>query len=145
MAVQIRPSGTVTQVPAPAPAPKTDEFTFEVGEYATGKHRAASKVPDKVADLLEDLRDAHGKEIKNGKGEAIGAGVVKFRTVTVPHKEAGDTFAKHVRTYSKTVMYPAWSARLSRLSDTTFRVGVGPVKPKARRPKDTAPGAPAKS
>ena len=124
--------------PAPTPTP-TAEFTFEVGDFATGKHRASSKVPDNVAKLLEDLKDAHGKPVKNAKGEEIGAGTVKFRTVTVPHAAAGDDFTKHVRSYSKTFMYPEWSARLSRLNDTTFRVGVGPVKPKPRRAKDAAP------
>lgn len=134
MARQTLPNTPLPPVPqTPAPAPTADEFSFELGDYATGKHRASSKVPDKVADMLEELRTAHGQEVKNAKGEMIPSGVVKFRTVTVPHKTAGDTFAKHVRSYSKTVMYPEWSARLSRLSDTSFRVGVGPVKPKPRR------------
>lgn len=122
---------------APAPAPASN-FSFEVSDYVSGKHRASSKVPDEVADLLEDLRTAHGREVTDAKGVAIGAGTVKFKTVDVPHKEAGDVFAKHVRSYSKTVMYPEWSARLSRLSDTSFRVGVGPVKPKPRRAKSEA-------
>jgi hypothetical protein len=128
----------VPQIPAPTPEP-AGEFTFEVGDFATGKHRATSKVPDTVADLLEDLRESHGREVTDAKGSKIAAGAVKFKTVTVPHKAAGDTFAKHVRSYSKTAMYPEWSARLSRLSDTTFRVGVGPVKPKPRRPKTDTP------
>lgn len=122
----------------PAPAPEPDSFSFEVSDYVTGKHRAISKVPDQVADLLEELRTAHGQEVKDAKGAPIGPGVVKFRTVTVAHEAAGDDFMKHVRSYSKTVMYPEWSARVSRLSPTTFRVGVGPVKPKPRRAKTDA-------
>lgn len=118
------------------PATPTGEFTFEVSDYATGRHRPLSKVPDSVADLLEDLREAHGKEVTDAKGNTIGSGVVKFKTVTLPHKAAGEQFAKHVRSYSKTVMYPEWSARLSQLSDTTYRVGVGPVKPKPRKPRN---------
>lgn len=133
-----RTQGGTPQVPQTPAAPAPDTFSFEVGDYATGKHRAGSKVPDSVADLLEDLREAHGKTVTDAKGTSIPGGTVKFKTVTLPHKEAGETFAKHVRSYSKTVMYPEWSARLSRLSDTTFRVGVGPVKPKPRRPKTEA-------
>lgn len=129
------------QVPATEPA----AFSFEVGDYATGKHRATSKVPDLVADLLEELRDAHGKEVKDAKGVVIPADVVKFRTVTLPHEAAGEQFARHVRSYSKTVMYPEWSARLSQLSPTVFRVGVGPVNPKPRRAKATAEDAPTES
>lgn len=126
---------TTEATPAPAPAPKPEDFTFEVSGYVVGKHRAISKVPDQVADLLEELRSAHGRDVKDAKGAIIGAGTVKFRTVTVAHEAAGDDFMKHVRSYSKTVMYPEWSARVSRLSPTTFRVGVGPVKPKPRRAK----------
>jgi hypothetical protein len=134
-----RNQGTHQADPTPeVPAtPETDTFTFQVGDYASGKHRASSKVPDEVADLLEDLRAAHGQDVTDGKQNAIPAGTVKFRTVTVANEAAGDTFAKHVRSYSKTVMYPEWSARLSRMSDTSFRVGVGPVKPKPRRAKTT--------
>jgi hypothetical protein len=130
----------VPETPAPAPDP---EFTFEVGGYGAGRHRAFARVPDAVADLLEDLRAAHGREVTDAKGAIIGAGVVKFRTVTVPSKDAGDGFAKHVRSYSKTVLNPEWSARLSRLSDTAFRVGVGPVSPKPRRAKHAADEVPA--
>lgn len=134
MAVRTNPAPQTPNPQAPAPKP-SDELSFEVSDYATGKHRPTSRVPDAVADLLEDLRDAHGKEVTDAKGNKIAANVVKYKTVTVPHKEAGEQFARHVRSYSKTVMYPEWSARLSQLSDTTFRVGVGPVKPKPRRKK----------
>jgi hypothetical protein len=137
-----RPNTAPTPAPEPAPAPTTG-LTFEVSDYDTGKHRVSStKVPDEVADLLEDLKIQHGQEVQNRKGETIPAGVVKFRTVKVPHKDAGDTFARHVRSYSKTMMYPTWSARLSRLSDTELRVGVGPVKPKPRRKKETVSEVP---
>lgn len=128
------------QVPAEETVtiPAATEYTFEASDYATGGHRVRSAVPDQVADLLEDLREAHAKEVTDAKGSVIPAGVVKFKTVTLPSAEHGKTFAKHVRSYSKTVMYPEWSARLSELSPTTFRVGVGPVKPKGRRNRNAA-------
>lgn len=130
MATRNQPTGLT---PAKTAAEEKAEFTFEVGDYAATKSRSTSKVPDMVADLLEELRDAYGKEVKDAKENVIPAGTVKYRIATVHNEEAGDTFSKHVRSYSKTVMYPGWSARLSRLSPTTFRVGVGPVKPKTRR------------
>ena len=141
-----RPNPAPTTPAAPTtPTAPAAEFSFEVGDYATGKQRPSSKVPDSVADLLEDLREAYGREVADVKGNKIAASAVKFKTVTVPTPEAGESFAKHVRSYSKTVMYPEWSARLSQLSPTTFRVGVGPVKPKPRKPRQTAPVEPTAS
>lgn len=114
------------------------DFSMSVGDYATGSVRVASKVPDEVADLLEDLREAHGREITVKSGQTVPAGQPKYRVVTFPTEEHTAEFKKHALSYSKGVMgADGYSVRLSHISPTSVRVGVGTIVPKPRKPKAT--------
>jgi hypothetical protein len=112
----------------PTDQPLPDDFPFTVSTYTAGKRIVANKVPDTIADLLEDLRDAHDVDITTDNGTVVPAGTVKYKTVTTPTPEHADLLVKHVRSYSKNELAPTHSVRLSRLSPTTVRVGVGPVR-----------------
>lgn len=118
--------------------PTASDFVMEVGDYATGSVRVASKVPDSVADLLEDLREAHGREITVKSGQTVPAGQTKYKVVSFATEELTKDFKRHALSYSKGVMASdGYSVRLSHISPTSVRVGVGTIVPKPRKPKNT--------
>lgn len=118
-------------------APESADFPMEVSDYATATVRVSSKVPDSVADLLEDLRDAHGREITVKSGQSVPAGQPKYKVVSFPTEEHVKDFKRHALSYSKGVMSgDGYSVRLSHISPTSVRVGVGTIVPKPRRKKN---------
>lgn len=113
--------------------PLPDDFPFEVSSYAAGQRIVASKVPDSVADLLEDLRDAYSRSVITDTGATVPAGTVKYKTITTTDPGHADQFIKHAKNYSKNILANLgpdgqWSVRISRLSPNTVRIGVGPVR-----------------
>ena len=123
-------------------APDSAEFPMEVSDYATATVRVSSRVPDAVADLLEDLREAHDREVTVKSGQTIPAGQPKYKTVSFPTEEHAKDFKRHALSYSKGVMTgDGFSVRLSHISPTSLRVGVGKVVPKPRRKKDAESSA----
>lgn len=126
--------------PAPQPTGETvsasTDFPMKVSDYATATVRVSSKVPDSVMDLLEDLKEAHGREITVKSGQTVPAGQPKYKVVDFPTEDHAKDFKKHAHSYSKGVMAnEGYSVRLSHISPTSVRVGVGTIVPKPRRNK----------
>jgi hypothetical protein len=114
------------------------DFPMEISDFATSNVRISSKVPDTVADLLEDLREAHGREIAVKGGQTVPAGQPKYKVASFPTEELTAEFKKHALSYSKGVMaQDGYSVRLSHLTPTSVRVGVGTIVPKPRKAKKT--------
>lgn len=127
---------TPGQKPDAVTASESTDFPMEVSDYATASVRVSSKVPDTVADLLEDLREAHGREITVKSGQKVPAGEPKFKVVSFPTEEHAKDFKRHALSYSKGVMAAdGFSVRLAHVTPTSVRVGVGTIVPKPRRKK----------
>lgn len=120
-------------------APQTKK-TLKVSDFVTGSVRVTSKVPDDVADLLEDLADALNQEITVKSGQVVPAGQPKFKVVDLDTEEEAKDFKKHALSYSKGVLAnDGYSVRLAHISPTSLRVGVGAIVPKPRRLRSAEP------